>query len=80
MNIVRFRRAIESELDNKEMDTRFLAELNKLCDELQSDGVDFIELYTEVVDFSSNYWSETKRKVLKTYQFIMKTLYGEDEE
>ena len=80
MNIVRFRRAIEAELDNKEMDTRFLAELNSLCDDLQSDGVDFIELYAEVVDFSSNYWSETKRKVFKTYQFIMKTLYGEDEE
>ena len=80
MNIVRFRRAIESELDNKEMDTRFLAELNKLCDKLQSDGVDFIELSAEVVDFSSSYWSETKRKVFKTYQFIMKTLYGEDEE
>lgn len=49
------------------MDTRFLAELNKLCDDLQSDGVDFIELYAEVVDFSSNYWSETKRKAFKTY-------------
>jgi len=34
MNIVRFRRAIEAELDNKEMDTRFLAELNRLCDDL----------------------------------------------
>ena len=80
MNIIRFRRAIESELDNKEMDTRFLAELNRLCDDLQSDGVDFVELYAAVVDFSSNYWNETKTKVAKTYLFIMKTLYGEDEE
>lgn len=80
MNIVRFRRAIESELDNKEMDTRFLAELNRLCDNLQSDGVDYIELYIKVADFSSNYWSETKRKVFKTSQFIMETLHRENKE